>query len=405
MESVGAGPMEIDGQSIPELQCPCGAGACIVKTSWTQKNPGRKFYFCPGIPGRRCRFFAWYDNGSTFKREVLESVSVESSTIQPMVNPYQTELGDSRSSPVDLRSSQTAQKDICFNCQKIGHWARDCPEKTRSKKELPAVRSFDRQYLPEMECRCGAGTCHILTSKTEKNPGRKFYKCPGKDGGSCRFFEWCDSVKTSQSCDVPQYSYPTCSCGAGICRIAVVKDGKDVGQKAFVCPVKKGQGACNFYQMLDSPGQTASSSHLEESNAFSSQSVSNAQEDAEKKIGDVIKKMRCSKLEGVLPSGLPEKPLSGECDMTVDTDGLGPGVLNAYFLSVENPRLNKCSSAESDAMLEESTQYGKVKHSQKDCPGSSRASFFRWEKDANWEADAQANLAVNLAGEASVPYI
>ncbi|XP_043723809.1 uncharacterized protein LOC122670862 isoform X2 [Telopea speciosissima] len=312
----GVEPMDIDGQSFPEMQCPCGVGACIVRTSWTEKNPGRKFYGCSGIQGRKCDFFKWCDSASPLKRVILESEIAELSTIQPMVNPCQAQLDDSRNNSVNHQSPQIAQKDMCFNCNKFGHWARDCPEKAKTKKELPAVRSFDGQYLPEMECRCGVGTCPILTAKTPENPGRKFYRCPGKDG----------------------------------------------------------QGACSFYQFLDSPQKPANSICLEETNAFSLRSVSNAQE-----VNDSIKDLGGSKLERMLPSGSPKKPLSKECGMTVETNGLGSRVLDAYFLPVESLRLNKCSSAESDAKLVESTQSGKVRQSQKDCSGSPGASF-KWVK-------------------------
>lgn len=33
--------------SPPEKPCPCGSGICLILTSTTQKNPGRKFYKCP----------------------------------------------------------------------------------------------------------------------------------------------------------------------------------------------------------------------------------------------------------------------------------------------------------------------------------------------------------------------
>ncbi|KAJ0597839.1 putative transcription factor GRF family [Helianthus annuus] len=39
--------------------CQCGKEAVII-TSWTSKNPGRRFYACPE-PGRNCRFIGWYD--------------------------------------------------------------------------------------------------------------------------------------------------------------------------------------------------------------------------------------------------------------------------------------------------------------------------------------------------------
>lgn len=34
-------------QDFPEKTCPCAVGLCLILTSNTQKNPGRKFYKCP----------------------------------------------------------------------------------------------------------------------------------------------------------------------------------------------------------------------------------------------------------------------------------------------------------------------------------------------------------------------
>ena len=39
--------------------CHCGAPATI-RTSWTSKNPGRRFYGCPRKVGK-CDYFSWYD--------------------------------------------------------------------------------------------------------------------------------------------------------------------------------------------------------------------------------------------------------------------------------------------------------------------------------------------------------
>lgn len=36
-----------DDGEVPEKACPCGVGSCLVLTSNTVKNPGRKFYRCP----------------------------------------------------------------------------------------------------------------------------------------------------------------------------------------------------------------------------------------------------------------------------------------------------------------------------------------------------------------------
>lgn len=35
------------GGEVEEKACPCGAGSCLVLTSNTPRNPGRKFYKCP----------------------------------------------------------------------------------------------------------------------------------------------------------------------------------------------------------------------------------------------------------------------------------------------------------------------------------------------------------------------
>ncbi|KAK1294646.1 hypothetical protein QJS10_CPA16g00785 [Acorus calamus] len=47
---------------------------------------------------------------------------------------------------------------------------------------------------PEWQCRCGRGACRVLTSRTAKNPGRKFYTCPVGQG-ACKFFQWVDAIE------------------------------------------------------------------------------------------------------------------------------------------------------------------------------------------------------------------
>ncbi|PWA82819.1 zinc finger, GRF-type [Artemisia annua] len=43
--------------------CFCG-NQCVVKCSWTPRNPGRRFYCCSQMvlqSGTDCGFFEWYD--------------------------------------------------------------------------------------------------------------------------------------------------------------------------------------------------------------------------------------------------------------------------------------------------------------------------------------------------------
>lgn len=43
----GGGGYGDAGGAVEEKACPCGAGSCLVLTSNTPRNPGRKFYRCP----------------------------------------------------------------------------------------------------------------------------------------------------------------------------------------------------------------------------------------------------------------------------------------------------------------------------------------------------------------------
>uniref|UniRef100_A0A5B7C4E9 Uncharacterized protein n=1 Tax=Davidia involucrata TaxID=16924 RepID=A0A5B7C4E9_DAVIN len=148
------------------------------------------------------------------------------------------------------------QGDICFHCKDRGHWARDCPKKTPKKPEPSSVS----QDLPMVQCSCGSGICVVRISSTEKNPGRKFYSCPRNFDSKCGFFKWCDMVRSDEISDAPE-----CDCGAGICRISTETSGPNAGRKSFVCPIKKGQGACEFFRWQDTRTTTTPITRVNES--------------------------------------------------------------------------------------------------------------------------------------------
>ncbi|GKD34909.1 zinc finger, GRF-type containing protein [Tanacetum coccineum] len=41
-------------------RCTCGLEA-VIRTSWTNRNPGRRFYGCPTLSPTCVNFLGWYD--------------------------------------------------------------------------------------------------------------------------------------------------------------------------------------------------------------------------------------------------------------------------------------------------------------------------------------------------------
>ncbi|XP_043703190.1 cold shock domain-containing protein 3-like [Telopea speciosissima] len=139
----------------------------------------------------------------------------------------------------------------CFKCGKLGHWARDCGALGGGG----ADRENHDPSVVEKPCPCGLGTCLVLTANTEKNRGRKFYKCPVRqENGGCGFFEWCDNssgtpVFNGAQIQPSNSSYPDlqCPCGAGSCLVLTAKTGKNVGQQFYRCPANQGS-SCGFFK-------------------------------------------------------------------------------------------------------------------------------------------------------------
>ncbi|XP_075635412.1 uncharacterized protein LOC142607702 [Castanea sativa] len=176
-----------------------------------------------------------------------------------MISQTQTELGASASTPVTpppsqqnfaLSLSQRMQRDTCFHCRQQGHWARDCP----LKKSQPSASFSNGLDLPLFRCPCGLGFRLVRVSRTDKNPGRKFFTCPGIKGNKCGFFKWCDEVTTGETSKSPPegvYPYPKCSCEAGVCKRIMLNRSPNAGRTCFVCRVLRGFGACCFLQWED----------------------------------------------------------------------------------------------------------------------------------------------------------
>ncbi|XP_006446901.2 uncharacterized protein LOC18051354 isoform X1 [Citrus clementina] len=225
------------------------------------------------------------------------------------------------------------QNDLCFNCGKQGHWVRSCPSISPRKSPPPAAGN-SRDY-PEIQCRCGKGPCVVKVSNSVKNPGRKYYSCPVQGAEGCRFFiKWVDEVKDAgqkpyEVKDTGQKPYPKCSCGAGTCKKENKFSGPNVGRSYFVCPIKKGLGACPFFQWEDTQADAKVNEHRDESKGYS----------ASLSAGDSPQSDNLSvEHPGRLEFGLPK-------------------VDNANFFS--NSTVSPMLSAQDDVLLTESHESGK----------------------------------------------
>ncbi|PKI44614.1 DNA-binding protein HEXBP-like [Punica granatum] len=143
----------------------------------------------------------------------------------------------------------------CFKCGKPGHWARDCDSAGAAGGGGGGIARSEASE-PEKACPCGVGNCVVLTANTEKNRGRRFYKCPLKEeNGGCGFFQWCDSASGMNNTTTASYnssftsSYPnlSCPCGAGFCLILTAKTGNNAGQQFYRCPANQ-ENSCGFFK-------------------------------------------------------------------------------------------------------------------------------------------------------------
>ncbi|OMO85595.1 Zinc finger, CCHC-type [Corchorus capsularis] len=158
--------------------------------------------------------------------------------------------------------TQSQKKDACFICHRQGHWAQDCPSKSKTPKSntqrsLPDQGS-DVHSVPVLRCHCGVAYKTAI-SRSQDNPGRRYYvrecECRGnietEQGGLFKRYIWYDE-------HVEDLWAPTCECGAGACTINFgvgrVKDGTVMTYNMYyTCRIRMGHGACGFLKFITPP--------------------------------------------------------------------------------------------------------------------------------------------------------
>ncbi|XP_028761136.1 uncharacterized protein LOC114719774 isoform X2 [Neltuma alba] len=178
------------------------------------------------------------------KRKMCESEPPLPST-PPKSAPHPHLSSPGTSTPYNHRLLQRMQTDKCFRCGQQGHWMRDCPINSQNLKcKGPTSENSE---IPKIYCRCGHGFCEVRKVTNDRNYGKSYYVCPIKRGKKCRgFVGWCDGNVDKSDLHPPPYKYPTCSCGAGVCRKVKETSGENAGRYFFACPIEGDHGACNY---------------------------------------------------------------------------------------------------------------------------------------------------------------
>ncbi|OWM80550.1 hypothetical protein CDL15_Pgr019830 [Punica granatum] len=144
---------------------------------------------------------------------------------------------------------------------------------------------------------------------------RKFYLTEDPQRKRTGFVGWCD-----------EFTAPQCPCNAGRCRIYTAAEPEHNNRKYFGCRIKKGLGACQFFQWVDEyrAVPAPSEAHRMEIEPPAMGNPDNPAEIADTKDDEIEELLNSKKLDEIMFSlSVPEQKTTQDLQEMVIEDGSG----------------------------------------------------------------------------------
>ncbi|GJX34062.1 zinc finger, GRF-type containing protein [Tanacetum coccineum] len=136
-------------------RCACGLEA-VIRTSWTNRNPGRRFYGCPTLSPTCVNFLRWYDPPMCQRSvQIIPGLLRSRNELEEIVAMVEEKRRKEVAFLLDVLSSLSA-----FNIyhssktQRETQQANELSNLTRQRQLLASV-NYRRAIIEELECLSG----------------------------------------------------------------------------------------------------------------------------------------------------------------------------------------------------------------------------------------------------------